>query len=282
MQPNQVETKNENVNALEDNSNNSDNHLENSQSNNQENYEDAARERGWRPKEEWSGDPDDWANAKQFVKYGEMMDKIHGLTQKVSSQTRTLTHVEDLIKKREELARQQERESLVHQRREAIQNGDIDAVEAFDQKIKKVESENSPREKDTLPELKDWSERHKSNWFNNDSPENLEMVEYSAKAANWIGNKYADLPLNDQLEKLETEMRRKFPHRFGNQKRNRPLSVESEENSGLSNKKTGSGKYNQSRITPDMRMVAKAFVNNGTFKSEQEYFDDFFKKYGDK
>lgn len=256
----------------------------NAADNNQETYEDAARKRGWRPKEEWQGDPEDWANPKQFVRYGEMMDKIHNLKQEVSTQSKTLGHVEDLIQRREEMARQQERDALIRQRREAIQSGDVEAVEDFDQRIKKNDSfeEKKFLTKNAPPELVDWTERHKSNWFNDDTPENLEMIQYSEKVANWIGNKFPSLSLPEQLDRLEGEMRKKFPHRFGNQKRNRAASVESEEYSSAGKKGAGAPKYNTSRITPDMRMVAKAFVKNGTFKTEQEYFDDFFKKYGDK
>ena len=39
-------------------------------------YEEAARKEGWRPKEEFEGDPEKWRPAKEFVERGELFGKI--------------------------------------------------------------------------------------------------------------------------------------------------------------------------------------------------------------
>ena len=39
-------------------------------------YEGEAREMGWRPKEEWQGEPEKWRDAKEFVERGELYGKI--------------------------------------------------------------------------------------------------------------------------------------------------------------------------------------------------------------
>ena len=39
-------------------------------------WESSARAGGWVPLEEWQGDPDDWTDAREFVKKGELFHKI--------------------------------------------------------------------------------------------------------------------------------------------------------------------------------------------------------------
>ena len=39
-------------------------------------YDKQAREMGWRPKEEWEGEPEKWRDAKEFVERGELYGKI--------------------------------------------------------------------------------------------------------------------------------------------------------------------------------------------------------------
>ena len=39
-------------------------------------YESEAREQGWKPKEEYEGDPEKWRPAKEFVERGELFGKI--------------------------------------------------------------------------------------------------------------------------------------------------------------------------------------------------------------
>jgi len=42
-------------------------------------YESQAREQGWKPKEEYEGDPEKWKPAKEFVERGELFGKIDTL-----------------------------------------------------------------------------------------------------------------------------------------------------------------------------------------------------------
>jgi hypothetical protein len=38
--------------------------------------EQRAMEHGWRPKEEWEGDPEDWVSAREFNRRGELFARI--------------------------------------------------------------------------------------------------------------------------------------------------------------------------------------------------------------
>src|ERR1700682_2505370 len=44
---------------------------------------DRARAEGWRPKEEWQGDPEQWRSAKEFLDRGELLGKIKSQSQEI-------------------------------------------------------------------------------------------------------------------------------------------------------------------------------------------------------
>ena len=60
--------------------------------NNQEtsSIEDRAREQGWKPKEEYEGDPSKWVSAETFVAKGELIDRIEALGKKLKDSEKTI------------------------------------------------------------------------------------------------------------------------------------------------------------------------------------------------
>jgi len=42
-----------------------------------------ARESGWKPKDEWDGDPTEWVSAEEFNRRGEYLRKIHNQNRKI-------------------------------------------------------------------------------------------------------------------------------------------------------------------------------------------------------
>ena len=54
-------------------------------------HEVAAREKGWRPKDEWEGDPDDWRPAKQFLEWGEMRSTIKNQNTQIKGMKKSYT-----------------------------------------------------------------------------------------------------------------------------------------------------------------------------------------------
>ena len=66
-------------------------------------YEDQAREQGWRPREEYQGDPNKWRPAKEFVDrmiklgHGAMLE--HGTIYLKIDKTTILEHIANILKK---------------------------------------------------------------------------------------------------------------------------------------------------------------------------------------
>ena len=71
-------------------------------------YEGAAREKGWRPKEEYEGDAEGWVGAEEFVKRQPLFDKIKVQSKRLKELEKTVEamakHYQTSIKQAKEKA----------------------------------------------------------------------------------------------------------------------------------------------------------------------------------
>ena len=58
-------------------------------------YEQQAREQGWRPKEEYEGDPEKWRPAKEFVERGELFGKIDHMGKELKETRKALKMLQE-------------------------------------------------------------------------------------------------------------------------------------------------------------------------------------------
>jgi len=58
-------------------------------------YEEDAREMGWRPKDEWEGDPEKWRDAKEFVERGELYGKIDTMGRELKETKKALKMLQE-------------------------------------------------------------------------------------------------------------------------------------------------------------------------------------------
>src|SRR5512138_1524244 len=72
------------------------------------NYETVAREKGWRPKEEYEGDHEAWVDAEEFIKRQPLFDKIKSQSKKLKELEKTIeaisVHYNENIKQAKERA----------------------------------------------------------------------------------------------------------------------------------------------------------------------------------
>jgi hypothetical protein len=241
--------------------------------------EEEARKHGWRPKEEFENQ-EKWVDAKEFLYRRDLMDKIHNqsrnmkrMTEELETYKRSIDNVEKIITRREELARKQEREVILRERREAIQNGDIEAVERLDEKIFNLNESAGQKEEPAIPhETQDWIKQHQTNWFNKNSVENIEMMEEAARIEKRIYQANPNIQVSDALQTIDKEMRRKYPHRFRNPNLDRKPEVEGTGEYAATKKP----KYDQGKITPALNQIADQFVKKGLFKTKDEYYKVYF------
>lgn len=100
--------------------------------------EDIAREKGWRPKEEFTGDPKDWIDAGEFNRRQPLYDRLSTQNKELKSVKKTLDAVVKYQKEQEAKIRQKVIAELEAKKRDAVKYADTEAFDAAEAELKAV------------------------------------------------------------------------------------------------------------------------------------------------
>lgn len=222
-----------------------------------------ARASGWRPKEEFEGDPDQWVDAGEFVRRKPLFDQIHQLKKEVKSRAEQIEQVSQYAAKAAENARKQLLEELEAKRREAFQNADYDAFAQADAELKKAEAQptqvTEQKAPEVPPELQEFTARNER-WFDKDRA----MTAFALAEAERL--KAEGVPFGEMLKRVEQEVRKEFAHKFVNPNKEKAAAVVPD-----GGEKVGKGKLTYNDLTRDERAVWNSVKNHMTF---DEYIKD--------
>lgn len=186
--------------------------------------EQHARSLGWKPKEEFEGNPDEWRSAREFVERGEMIGKLR-------AQDRQIRQLEEGIK---HIATQNQRayangydnaiKELKVQRREAIAEGDAVKADELEQRIEEVKEEKQravqlagqpiKHTQAPTPEFQQWIVHNP--WYEID-----EMAAWAdAAAKKYVKAKGNDVNHVEVLDYIHNKVRQEFPEKFTQPKKN--------------------------------------------------------------
>jgi len=96
---------------------------------------------GWRPKEQFEGDEEEFIDAKEFVRRQPLFDRIENQNKKLKNVTQALEALKGHYTRVEEAAVQKAINQLKAQRKSALADGDGDTFELIDDEIKKAETQ---------------------------------------------------------------------------------------------------------------------------------------------
>ncbi len=220
-----------------------------------------AEKMGWSPKDQFKGDPAKWRPADEFVERGENMLPL--VKAQVKRQEREIAELKagmkqiaeyhDKTAQREYAKALQE---LREQRAEAIAKGDgaaFDKVDGEIDKLKKdLETKAAPAQQkdDNDPLFQEWLSRNR--WA-----EDAEMQlvgEAIAKGLMSKGEKATGLDLLDLVTK---EVKRRYPEKFENPRRNTAAAVEG----GAGPRKGGGKTY--ADLPAEARAACERMAKNG-------------------
>jgi hypothetical protein len=246
-----------------------------------------AMESGWRPQEEWEGDPDQWVDAKEFVFRGELMDRIKTQTKHLTKQEATIEELRKALNKlgdiNSKIAEKEYKKAVADLRRQrvrAVSEGDEDLVLDLEEKIDELnnakndmiaahldEEDNTPNVSDKEIEFKNFYEGwvSRNNWYNS----NLAM----AGAADRLGHEFMSTTPNatpeDIFKYIDKKIREEFPHKFRT-KEHSPKTVDSDNTTppGKSKKK-----FTKRDLSEEQLKVGKVFVSTGALPDLQSYID---------
>lgn len=171
-------------------------------------FESEARDQGWRPKDEWTGKPENWKDAQTYVEWGESNNRIGKLEKLVSERVGKLEKVHS--KTVEQLQRQHAEEisRLKQQKTAAVRAGDADTVDAIDKKLDELKAEapasqRSPEEMEKV--INAWAAERP--WWSNKTIRAW-AKEHSVEIST------PDMTLEDNLALVDEAVRKEFPNAF--------------------------------------------------------------------
>lgn len=229
--------------------------------------EQAAREQGWVPESEWTGDPEKWRPAKEYVDRGELLRKIEQQSRSLKETNKALQTLAEHHKKVREVEYQRALSDLKAQRKAAYLEQDLERVSEIDDTIEHVKEQQRivqetpviTPEVRTPPALVEWEA--KNTWYKTDKA----MTAYTnALAAELRGEGY---DLQDALTEIDKQIRKEFPHKFRNP--SKAAAQPSVESSGKGRGNVGT----QFQLTEEQRRVMHKFIKAGAVKDEAEYIE---------
>lgn len=224
--------------------------------------EQQAVEMGWRPKDEYTGDPDKWVNADIFVARAPLFEKIDQQSRETKELKRAIEDLKNHNKKIEEGAYKRALKELSAQRINALENGELAVAEQIRDQIDEIkdaqrEAIAQPQQQSgPPPELVEW--QNKNRWYNQDDV----MTDWANGRAVKLSQQ--GLGPSEVLTKLSEEARTKFPDKFRNPNKDKASAVDS------SKATAGVKKSNSSiSLTPDEEKVMNRLVRTGVMTKDE-------------
>lgn len=248
--------------------------------------EQRAMEQGWRPKEQYEGDAAKWVDADEFLRRGELFEKIDSVKRtkdrEIAQLRQSLNALETHYKRVQEVEFQRALETLKAEKKEALREGDADKVVDLDEKIAEVKDaqaeakaeierqkaivQDSPAAVD--PRFTAWVDRNQ--WY----ARNEEMK----ALADSVGLAYAKsrpgVDPQEVLSYVEKRVKAAYPENFSNPKRDKPSAVES----GGGTRKGTTSVADDYTMTPDEEKVFRTLNrSNPTLFTREKYIADLRK-----
>jgi hypothetical protein len=238
--------------------------------------EDRAREHGWKPKEEYEGDPAKWVSAETFVAKGELIDRIESLGKKLKESEKTIKMLSEHHAKVKETEFKRAIDYLKSQKKAAYENGDVDKIIELDEKIAEfretqktmkqgeVQVQDAP---ESHPDFVSWVSENK--WYKN----NNEMKAEADAIGQAYANNNPEVSPQKVLEYVTSRIKKLYPEEFQNQNKFRPSSVE-----GGSNSRHGISQ-DSFTLTDEEKKVMNTFIRQGIM-TKDEYIAEIKKVRG--
>lgn len=236
--------------------------------------EKTAYEEGWRPKEEFSGETERWVPAKEFMDRKPLFQKIDGLKSEAYQSRReimelkkTLNTLVDHHKKVRQTEYQHALEDLKLQRRAAMEDQNLDAVDAIQDKMEELKQDKTTFERQIAqenkqvtvsptPEFVKWVGDNP--WYHTDK----EMHDFAdATGATFLQGKTHATP-TEVFEHVNKQIKRAYPEKF-DRKTSRPSPVDSGDG------ERPSRKTDDVRLSPEEETVARRFEERGIMTRKQ-------------
>lgn len=233
--------------------------------------EQRAMEHGWRPKEEFEGDTKKWVSAEEFLRRGELFDKIDVMGRDLRDTKKALKMLQAHHEQLRETEFKTAVQSLKERKKQAYEEGDHDQlIEIDDQLLNIREAEKAEKfakqqeQAQPDPRFVQWVGRNV--WYTSDA----ELRNFGDEVGVVYARTNPDKSPDEVLSYVEKRVRTAFPDKFTNPNRAKPSSV----STGTAPRSAKSEDSYQ--LSDDERRVMNTFVRQGIMTKE-EYIADLKK-----
>ncbi len=243
--------------------------------------EQRALDQGWKPLEDWEGDPEDHRSAKAYIDRGELLGKIKDQSKEMREMKQILATLSEHNKNVYVAGYEKAISELKTRRIEAIKEGDGDSLLAIENQLDSTKEalatvKAAPTVKattnETSPAFDSWLDQNP--WYNTDE----DMHDWADGAAMRLGQKAKQegrrLTEQEVYAELTKKAREKFPQKFQNRN---AISPDGDGRRPVPNKTPkGGDRFEQllAEMPEEMATAAKNLVKSGLLTKEK-YVEDF-------
>lgn len=233
-----------------------------------------ALEQGWVPKDDFQGEEHKWVDAGEFLRRGELFGKIDAQNRELKETRKTLQALEQHYLKVQETEYKRALTDLKKQKKEALIENDVEAVLDVDEKIDELKDEQLKQAQQSArqaaaqqtsephPEFVAWTS--KNSWYENSKPMRA-FADARGQELSGEGKSPSEV-----LRLIAEEVRKEFPNKFYNPKREEPSSVEG----GTNSKQSSNNKIELSELETQ---IMKKLVGQGVL-TKDAYMADIKKQ----
>ena len=200
--------------------------------------EQAAMERGWKPKDEYNGDPEKWRSAEVFLALDEPLKRIEHQSKEMKQLRAALEAFKEHHTKVEASAFDRALKQLQTERKQAMIDGDTEKVFELEAEADQVKEQKRVlqaeaarpvvQEPQLNPEFVEW--RNKNSWYQSNTAMTAVADAYG-RELNAAGHSPAQV-----LRMVAERVREEFPTKFKTPASGRPSPVEGSTRGGSSSK----------------------------------------------
>lgn len=230
-----------------------------------------AMERGWKPKDQYEGDPGKWRSAELFLELEPFYKRIETQSKQLKNYQKAVTQIAKDMQTVKEQAYKKAIADIRAERKNAMQEGDYDRVDLLDEKLDLVKEEHQRLQAQVPAEIEDeavdpnvfveWTKRN--TWYERD-----------AGLKDWADARGVVLYQQGKdkleiLQQLEREAKQKFPEKFTNPNRERPGAV------SAAGKKPATAKAVEQTMSAEERRIMETILRVTPGLTKEDYLKNY-------
>lgn len=238
-------------------------------------FEAEATKMGWKPVEEFKGDPSKHVDAKTFYERGQVVLPIlqkqnKALLEKIAGMERDIKRSADFFAKGEQRAYERAMAEIKGKMTQAVEDGDTKAANEAIDELSKLEKPGAQQqqgnENDRAEEFADWASNNR--WYGNHDFMRIYADAQAEKIAKGKGGNLDRADLDAVAEAVKAKFEGAYPEAFGQKAPAQKRSPVDNGGTGIRQQRSGRAFTD---LPPEAQRICDKWVANGTIKDRETY-----------